>query len=68
MDKQHESRRAKQYEMLEATAIDLDDESEIAEVLETSREARKHVAAQRLRDADAALRTGRGVRHELDHD
>jgi hypothetical protein len=47
MDEQQESRRAKQYEMLAATAVDLDDESDLAEVLEISREARKTVAARR---------------------
>jgi hypothetical protein len=47
MDEQHESRRAEQYEMLEATAVDLGDESDLAEVLETSHEARKAVAARR---------------------
>lgn len=42
-----ERRRAKQYAMLEATAVDFHDEDDPTEMLELAREARKAVAARK---------------------
>lgn len=42
-----ERRRARQYAMLEATAVDLDDEDDPAEMIERLREARSAAAAYR---------------------
>jgi len=42
-----ERRRAKQYAMLDATAVDLHDEDDPAEMLELAREARKAVAGRK---------------------
>ncbi|WP_454854258.1 helix-turn-helix domain-containing protein [Promicromonospora soli] len=43
-----ERRRARQYAMLDATAVDPDDEDDPAEMIERLREARKAAAAHRL--------------------
>lgn len=42
-----ERRRQRQYAMLEATAVDFDDEDDPAEVIDRLREARRAVAAER---------------------
>jgi excisionase family DNA binding protein len=42
-----ERRRARQYAMLAATAVDLDDEDDPAEMIERLREARRAVASER---------------------
>ena len=42
-----ERRRQRQYAMLAATAVDIDDEDDPAEVIERLREARRAVAAER---------------------
>lgn len=47
-----ERRRAKQYAMLDATAVDLDDEGDPAEMIELARQARKAVAARKVTAID----------------